>query len=206
MKHVICLTASLVCFLGLAASAGAQEMSPEKATAVQEEVAELEQAIEAVPDNVELRIELGNLYYESNMLDQALTVYLEASRVDSTHPGVLVNLASLYTDMGRASDALPLLEKALRHDPRNSIIYTNLGSVYYDQQRFQEAVDMYQMAISLDSESIEAHFNLGVAFADARIFEEAIREWEKVIEIDPTSQAAKISRENIQMIRQFRGE
>ncbi|MBD3368169.1 MAG: tetratricopeptide repeat protein [Candidatus Eisenbacteria bacterium] len=206
MNRTIVTCVALCCLLAAVSAAGAQEMVPDKAAALADRIAELEEAIEASPEDIELRIELGNLYYESNMLDQAQTVYVEASRIDSSHTGVLVNLASLYSDMGRAKEALPLLERALRHEPRDPIIYTNLGSVYYDQQRYQEAVDMYQMAISIDPECIEAHFNLGVAFADARIFEEAIREWQRVIEIEPTSQAAKISRDNIQMIRQFRGE
>jgi len=161
--------------------------------------------VAAKPDDVELRIELGNLYYESGLLDQALEAYLAAVEIDSLHVGALLNLAAVHVDKGNSEAAIAYLEAAREIDPANPMVYTNLESTYYWLQRYGEAVDMYTTALGLDPNYVEAHFNLAVAFADAQIFDEAIREWRKVIEIAPESAAAKTSGENIRMIEEFRG-
>lgn len=159
--------------------------------------------VQEQPGDVEVLIDLGNLYYESNMLDQALATYLEAAKIDSTHVGALLNLGAVYADMGRQTDAIPYLQKALKLAPGNAMILTNLGSTFYSLQRYGDAADMYRRALEADPKNVEAHFNLGVAFADAQIFDEAIREWKTVIEIDPGGSVAKTCRENIAMIEEF---
>ena len=159
----------------------------------------------AKPDDAELRVQLGNAYYESGLLDQALESYLEAVRIDSLHVGARLNLAAVYADKGESTGAISVLETAQRLDPSNPMVVTNLGSTYYWMQRYGEAVDLYLAALALDPNYVEARFNLAVAFADAQIFDEAVREWRKVIELAPESEAAKTSGENIRMIEEFRG-
>lgn len=168
-----------------------------------QEAEELQRRIEENPSDVELRVTLGNLYYENHIYDEALATYLAATEVDSTHVGVRLNLGALYTDMRRYEEAIGQYERAIALDPSNAMVYANLGSTYYARSQYQKAVDAYLMALSIDEGNVEAHFNLGVAFADAQIFDEAIREWERVIELAPESDAAGICRGNIEMIRDF---
>jgi tetratricopeptide (TPR) repeat protein len=169
-------------------------------------IGELTGRIADNPKDVELLIELGNIYYEMNMLDDALATYITVTEIDSTHAGARLNLGTLYTDMGELGEAVHELELALGLDPENPMIVTNLGSAYYGQRRYSDAVDMYRVALHMDPDNVEAHFNLGVAFADGQVFDEAVREWEKVIELSPGSAAANICKENILMINEFRGD
>lgn len=180
-------------------SAGAQ------AEGLSAAIEKLETDVAGRPDDVELRVELGNLYYESGLLDHALQAYLAAIEVDSLHVGAHLNLGAVYVDKGNSGAAIEVLEVARALDPANPMVYTNLGSTYYWLQKYTEAVDMYLTALALDPNYVEAHFNLAVAFADAQIFDEAIREWRTVIELAPESQAATTSTENIRMIEEFRG-
>ncbi len=182
---------------------GAEAATPEQVLLV---IGELESRIAENPTDIEALIELGNIYYETNMLDAALATYITVTEIDSTHAGARLNLGTLYTDMGHLDDAVHELEMALGFDPENPMIVTNLGSAYYGQRRYSDAVDMYRVALHLDPSNVEAHFNMGVAFADAQVFDEAIREWEKVVELAPESAAAGICRDNIQMISEFRGD
>jgi tetratricopeptide (TPR) repeat protein len=169
------------------------------------EIAALADEIERNPDDIELRIDIGNLYYENLMYDQAEESYLVAVEMDTTHAGARLNLGSLYADRGRFDRAIAELTAAHELDPGNAMILSNLGSAYYAAQKFPEAIDSFRRAIELDPGSVEGHFNLGVAFADAQIFDEAIREWQMVIELSPESDAANTCRENIRMIEEFRG-
>ncbi len=182
---------------------GAEATTPEQ---VLLKIGELEGRIAENPTDVDVLIELGNIYYETNMLDDALAAYLTVTEIDSTHAGARLNLGTLYTDMGKLNDAVHELEMALGLDPENAMIVTNLGSAYYGQRRYSDAVDMYRVALHLDPGNVEAHFNMGVAFADAQLFDEAIREWEKVVELAPESAAAGVCRDNILMISEFRGD
>lgn len=174
---------------------------------VDERIAEIERLArdaESSPDDVELLIELGNLYYEVGMQNEALATYLAVTQLDATHVGVLTNLGSLYTDMGQFDNAEEQLRLAAELDPESSMVYTNLGSNYYARRKYVDAVENYRRALALDPDSVEAHFNLAVAFADAQIFDEAVREWQKVIELDPEGEIAQICRDNIDMINEFR--
>ncbi len=182
---------------------GSGAASPEEALL---RIAEIEGRVAQNPTDVELLIELGNTYYEMNMLDDALATYITVTEIDSMHAGARLNLGTLYSDVGKLEDGVHELEIALGLDSENPIIVTNLGSAYYGQRRYSDAVDMYRVALHLDPNNVEAHFNLGVAFADAQIFDEAVREWEKVMELSPGSTAANICRENILMISEFRGD
>ena len=168
-------------------------------------IEELARDAEKSPEDVELLIELGNLYYEVGMQNEALATYLAVVKLDSTHVGARTNLGSLYTDMGEFAIAEEQLQKALMFDPENAMVYTNLGTNHYANRKYYEAVEMYRRALAIDPDSVEAHFNLAVAFADAQIFDEAVREWQKVIELDPRGAIAQICRDNIDMINEFRG-
>lgn len=191
--------------VSLCAAASSPEGSSTKAEELSAAIEKLKVDVAGKPGDVELRVQLGNLYYENGLLDQALEAYLEAVKLDSLHVGARLNLGAVYVDKGYSEAAIAALETAQRLDPANPMVYTNLGSTYYWLQRYSEAVDMYLAALALDPNYIEAHFNLAVAFADAQIFDEAIREWRKVIELAPEGEASKTSSDNIRMIEEFRG-
>ena len=186
--------------VGLAQDGG--EVLDERIAAVDR----LARDVEENPDDIELLIELGNLYYEVGMENEALRSYLAVVELDSTHVGARTNLGSLYTDMREFESARVQLRKALILDPDNVMVYINLGTNNYASRKYYEAVEMYRQALAIDPDSAEAHFNLAVAFADAQIFDEAVREWQKVIELDPEGAIAQICRDNIEMINEFRGE
>jgi len=187
------------------AAASSAEGAGTKADDLSAAIEKLKVDVAGKPDDAELRVQLGNLYYESGLLDQALESYLEAVKLDSLHVGARLNLGAVYVDKGDSGGAIKVLEAARRLDPANPMVYTNLGSTYYWLQRYDEAGDMYLAALALDPNNVEAHFNLGVAFADAQIFDEAIREWRAVVQLAPESEAAKTSGDNIRMIEEFRG-
>jgi tetratricopeptide (TPR) repeat protein len=197
--------AAAVIALAVVFAASPCAWAEDEADEVTSQIAALAEKIELNPGDIELRIDIGNLYYENHMYDQAMESYLVAVDMDSTHAGARLNLGSLYADLGRFDKAIEELNAAHELEPDNAMILSNLGSAYYAAQKFPEAVDSFLRALELDPGSVEAHFNLGVAFADAQIFDEAIREWQKVIELSPDSDAAQTCRENIRMIEEFRG-
>jgi len=185
-------------------SAPAQETVSLRAEKVRNAIAEIKGRAAEAPGDIEVLIELGNLYYENNMYDQALATYLEVVEVDSTHVGGRLNLGSVYVDLQRFEEAERHFLAAARLDPENGMVYTNLGTAYYTSQRFSEAMEMFRRALELDPDNVEAHFNFGVAFADAYLFGEAIREWERVIELAPESPVAGLCRENVAMLEEYR--
>lgn len=200
----------LCCLLALlnwcTESSRADEGSDPGVTELNARIAELNATLVERPGDVELLIDLGNAYYEGNMLDQALASYESAAALDSTHAGAQLNMGSALADMGELDRSIVALTRARDLDSESALIASTLGSAYYGKGRFAEAVEMYEEALRLDPKSIEGHFNLGVAFADAQLFEEAIREWREVISVDPEGDVASICRENIKMMTEFLGK
>ena len=200
-------TTSIILLALLAMTAASVAVAEDGEEAVDERIVEVERLaseVERNPGDIELLIELGNLYYEVGMDNEALATYLSVTDIDTTHVGALTNLGSLYTNMGQFDNAEDRLLRAARLAPDNAMVFTNLGSNHYARREYVEAVDMYRKALSIDPDSVEAHFNLAVAFADAQVFDEAIEEWQKVIALDPQGKIAQICRDNIDMINEFR--
>ena len=196
--------ALIVCVWG--APARGQNTIQLRAEKVREAIAEVSARVAEAPDDIELLIELGNLYYENDMYDQARETYLEVVEMDSTHVGGRLNLGSVYVDLEDIHNAEIQFRKAMQLDPDDPMVYVNLGTAYYTTQRFPEAIEMFRKALELDADNVETHFNLGVAFADAYLFQEAISEWEKVVELDPEGPIADLCRENVEMLKEYRSE
>jgi tetratricopeptide (TPR) repeat protein len=179
-----------------------EEVTPSVAEATAR-IAELSAMVQQNPDDVELLIDLGNVYYESNMLDQALAAYEKAAAADSTHAGARLNLGSLLADRGEFDRSIAELGVARGLEPENALIASTLGSAYYGRRQYADAIEMYRLALALEPRSVEGHFNLGVAFADAQMFGEAIREWQEVIAIDPEGSVGQLCRDNIRLMSEF---
>ncbi|MFH1688776.1 MAG: peptidylprolyl isomerase [Candidatus Eisenbacteria bacterium] len=177
-----------------------------EATETSHETARLNEKVLAHPNDAELRIELGNSYYESGLLDEAIDAYLEAIRIDSLHAGARINLGAAYTDRGDHQRALRELQRAVRLDPSSAMARASLGSVYHVMLRSADAVRMYREALAIDPNCVEAHFNLAVWHADADDLAGAVREWETVVEIAPEGEVATIARANIEQVERYLAE
>jgi tetratricopeptide (TPR) repeat protein len=154
----------------------------------------LEQMALNYPDDANVYYELGNIFYDQIMPNEARLNYEKALKLDPELNPARVNLAMLLAESDETDSAKVLLREAVEVDPMDAKAYTNLGVVYYTEMDVDTAVKYFSKALEVDPDNLEAHYNLGLAFAESGLLVEAISEWRRVVELDETSETAERAR------------
>lgn len=90
----------------------------------------LEAALKTEPDNVELLIKLGNLYYDHHAYSTATAYYQRVLQLDPRNVNARTDLGTAYAYSGQPRQAVAEYQKALAIDPRHYRTLFNLGVIY----------------------------------------------------------------------------
>jgi tetratricopeptide (TPR) repeat protein len=127
----------------------------------------------------------GNTLYGQGKLDEAITAYYEAVKINSKDALVYGNLGNALDDRGKLDEAIAAYQKAIQLNPNFASVYNNLGNGLYEQGKLDEAIAAYQTAIQLDPTFAYSYNNLGNALSDRGKLDEAIATFRKSIQLDP---------------------
>jgi len=119
-----------------------------------EEVAALEQALEANPDDTVSLARMGRLMVDSHQSEQAIE-YLQRYLVLS--PGsqdVQLRLSNAYAGESRWQDALTLLEGYVERWPDDYVALLDLGVVYANLEQPDEAIALWERVRGEASDSV----------------------------------------------------
>ena len=93
------------------------------------QAAALEQRSRTEPDNAEVRIQLGNAYYDMGQFQKASEVYEAALKLSPQNAGVETDLATCYHELGQHDKALAILDRVLQYQPGFTQAMFNKGIV-----------------------------------------------------------------------------
>ena len=114
----------------------------------QEAIKKMEQILASDPNNLELRIHLGNLYYDTDNPQKAVDNYEKALALDRKNPDVLTDCAVMYRRLKQYDKALAYLKDATRLSPTHYQSWYNLGIVYReDFQQYQNAINTWNQLL-----------------------------------------------------------
>ena len=126
------------CYLQLGLHAEAYEMVREMLEKEEEE------------DMDTILSEVGFLYVEADLFDEAI-LYLEKSLdYNATKTDVLGDLAYSYEMVGNFNAAIVATNKILDIDPYSYEAWVNLGKLYSLQEMFEKAVDAFDFALTIN--------------------------------------------------------
>ena len=154
-------------------SAAAEESIPDllkaAASALQERryqdaVREYEWLVKALPDEAEIRSNLGIAYYLSENYAQAIIAFRGALSTNSDLLAANLFLGVSYLKLNEADEAIAPLRKALRLAPENSEARLTLGTAYLSQRRYLEAINEFDQAVEARPENLEIWYQLGKAY------------------------------------------
>jgi tetratricopeptide (TPR) repeat protein len=103
-------------------------------------IAAYAKAVEADPDRLDARINLGLMLHETRQHTQAEQVYRTALERCGGDALLFYNLAVLLEDLGRKPDAVTAYEAALRADPEMADAHFNLALLYEQTGKPQDAI------------------------------------------------------------------
>jgi len=104
----------------------------------------------SAPDDITLRLALGNAYALNRRFNEAAQEYRKVLRTYPEYKAAWNNLGSAYRAQGKLNDALGAYKKAVAQDPRYGLAYYNIGAVYDHMGYYDKALKNYSLAIRYD--------------------------------------------------------
>lgn len=155
-------------------------------------VPDLERYARRHPEDMEIRLRLGNLYYRMDELDKSVESY---RRVLAKKPGdalVSFNLAFVLRDRKNWTEALDALQpftEGGRTLPTGG--HKLLGDIFRGQGDLPKALAEYVLERSASGDSAELAQAMAQAYEDSAQDELALERWEHVAQLDPKNREAR---------------
>jgi len=98
-------------------------------TGVRAQVEHLQELERKDPDNLEILVALGNIYYDAGMAEKAVAYYdrVLAKRPDEVD--VIVDKATMVRALGRGREAVELLRHVVQLEPKHEQAWFNMGVI-----------------------------------------------------------------------------
>lgn len=145
----------------VAPTQGASQMPPDHPPAeVMEQLEELQKQAEADSQNGQVRVALGNAYYDIGRFDGAIQWYEEALLLVPDDVDVRTDLGTAYLYTGNPIKAVDLYQRSLEIQPDHAQTLYNIGVTYLSTGNFPEALENLQKLLEFhpdhpDHESVQ---------------------------------------------------
>ncbi len=136
-------------------------------------------------DDSEVLNALGIAYGQSGRMADALRMFQQALRIDSTSGLSHQNIATLHLRSGNLAAAEAAFTRALAIDASLAGAHTGLGVVLAQRNRLPEALNAWRKAVSLDPSEFNALFNLTMELFDTGQIAEARKYGEQFVATAP---------------------
>jgi tetratricopeptide (TPR) repeat protein len=111
---------------------------------------------EREPQNAAPRVQLGNLYFDSERYDEAIRWYSDALKLDAKDVDVSTDLGVSYYYTNQPDRALAQFDQSLKIDPKHTKTILNVGIVKaFGKQDLAGAEKAWEQVIQLAPDSAE---------------------------------------------------
>ena len=141
--------------------------------------------VEKRPLNPKARNNLGLALTAAGRLEEAISRYEEALRLQPDFPEAHTNLGIALAQQGASREAKRHYVNALRLDPTFVKAHINFGNLLIREGNTTEALAHYRMAVALDPRSAEGRNDLGVALLQAGQVDAALAQFAQAIRLKP---------------------
>jgi tetratricopeptide (TPR) repeat protein len=143
--------------------------------------------VQAAPDNYFARNNLGDVYLQTDHIQEAIAQYRIALAANPDYAVPHDNLGSaLYAD-GRKEEGIAEIQTALRLNPLLPAAHAHLGQALSDAGKVEDAVRELEESLRLSPGVPEVRNNLGLALRKLGRADEAIHQYRLALELNPKS-------------------
>jgi cytochrome c-type biogenesis protein CcmH/NrfG len=115
---------------------------------VMERLREYQTRAESHPEDKQVRVALGNEYYNMGRFDAAISWYEQALELQPQDADVTTDLGTSYLYNNNPGRAIELYRKAIEIQTDHPQAMQNLGFAYYATGEFDNAIDTWQRLLS----------------------------------------------------------
>jgi len=162
----------------------------------QEAFEEMKQVVELDPNNLDVRVKLGNYYLMGGKQSPAAVTEAErlAKEVLQKNPNHIeghILMGSVLFAQDHKPEAFAELNRAIELDPQRVESYLSLARLHAATKDLATAEATYQRAISVNGASALAHYEYGKFLVQSNRLDAAEGEFLKAIEVDGKSREAR---------------
>lgn len=132
-----------------------------------------EAATKVAPDNVPLKLMLGDAAVAGGRADLAVKVYDEAVKLAPDHAIAWNKLGAAREALGNVGTAADAYRAAIAAQPAHVLGHLNLGNLLLSQQNYVGAEAQLMLALKVDPRNVSAWHHLGVSLMYQRKFIDA---------------------------------
>jgi cytochrome c-type biogenesis protein CcmH/NrfG len=107
---------------------------------VMEKLEELQEWAQTHPEDSQVRISLGNTYYDMGRFDAAINWYEEALQLEPENVDVRTDLGTAYLYTGNPIKAVERYQRSLEMDPNHIQTLQNISVAYLSTGNYGEAI------------------------------------------------------------------
>lgn len=157
----------------------------------------LRQAVEAMPQAAEYRINLGNLLRENGAFDAAIEQHRAAISLGPKMAEAYFNLGESLCAAGRPDETAELFRIAVALKPELAAAQISLGKRLLIEKDFAAARRGFEESVRLDPTATAAWFGLGSALEAQGELARAVEAFRKAVEIAPDEPEARFNLANL---------
>ena len=135
----------------------------------------LYKALEKEPDNQDILLTLGQVYYARNKKDKCIELLNKLSE-DNENPELLNFCGAVESYQGNFKAAKDFVMRAIKLAPKNDEYYFNLANIYFKQGDTTFAKQYYNHAITLCPDNRNYHFALANLYYSEKHYKRALEE------------------------------
>ncbi|HEX9984190.1 MAG TPA: protein kinase [Thermoanaerobaculia bacterium] len=147
-----------------------------------------ERALASDPQNVEVRIALGNLRLSSLLTQEAIAEFNIALQQQPNSVDATIGLAKAQQAAQRMADAEKSFKRAIALQPQNWTTHNELGVFYFATAKYADSAASFEKVIQLVPDNLFGYNNLGAAYQQMGRYDDAIGVFQRTIERKPTAQ------------------
>lgn len=157
-------------------------------------IAELEDQIRANPNDVVLRVRLGEAYATAGMYDEALDSFEQGLKLDPEHSGAFLDIGLVLLAQGEYADAETAFQKVLEVtegmdyeelSQRREKAYFYLGQLATEDGRYEDAIGYLKAALRVRRDASDTYLELARAYHGLGEVDAAIENLRIAVTFDP---------------------
>lgn len=113
------------------------------------------------PNNPEIHLNLGDVYYRAGLSERALVHYREALQLDKSNVRAIYGIGLVARDNRNYKEAELRLNEVLRREPDNLLAAYALAQVFRETGKTGKAVEHYRMALRISPAEANIRAELG---------------------------------------------
>ncbi|MCS7298752.1 MAG: tetratricopeptide repeat protein [Spirochaetia bacterium] len=135
------------------------------------------------PNDYKALYNIGKIFYERNMRDNALNYLSKAVKINSSFPDAWFYMGKIHLDANKYAEAMNAFINCVKNDPKNYEAHYNLGVIYKAMNNATKALQEFEIAErSPDTNlKLKAIYQIGLIASDNGNYDKAISEFQRAL-------------------------